>query len=391
MAREEDEEDVFRDDEEDDDRRRRGRNRRDRNNRDRRGRKGQEARPEQAGKGLGQTVSDLLTGGAAGLVGASSKGDNSAFGAMADALGAYGARRVGGALARMVPEATVARLRRIPGAKAVPPAFTVATALGLRAVGASPAVARLATDLATDFAVGLGERTTGEPMTEAGRKAAKDEQEAAASKLEEARRFRFVVLKGANPPIFHHPACIELPHPKDRNARVFMLTLEEIQGIQTEFEPCPTCASLIERQVKKIQTLEKEAEAMQTRVPKSASELLATEEGARIMQYVQTFFEPNEWSEKIDFLIEHLDEGEVALLSMPGLSRAEFELRLAAIKNRREQTSVEKTAARVKDGFAKAREAIGAGRPLKNAADRLNGLADRIRNRNNNSGQGENR
>jgi hypothetical protein len=170
-----------------------------------------------------------------------------------------------------------------------------------------------------------------------------------------------------------------------------MLTLEEIQGIQTEFEPCPTCASLIERQVKKIQTLEKEAEAMQTRVPKSASELLATEEGARIMQYVQTFFEPNEWSEKIDFLIEHLDEGEVALLSRPGLSRAEFELRLAAIKNRREQTSVEKTAARVKDGFAKAREAIGAGRPLKNAADRLNGLADRIRNRNNNSGQGENR
>lgn len=333
---------------------------------------------------------------AVGAAAAAGGKDDSLLGTAADALGTFGVRRVGGVVARMVPEQVIDNLRRVPGSGALAPAASVALALGLKAVGLPASLRFLTVDAVTDFLVSIQERVSGEPVTAEGKKAAATAAESLRSKLDEARKFQVIFVQGANPPEFHHPSCIMLPHPKDRAARVFRMTVDE--AVAQGLEPAPCCSALTTKAIKKIVDLEKEEENMgATKAPKQASQLLA--EHPEIMQYVLDLFEERngpapadgqidlETQEGvIEFLRGNLQEGEVPLLTREGMIRDEFRLALLTIRDRAEKSHPMRVMAQGREVVTEAigllrqlDAAHGPGKPLAEATARVGGLAASLR------------
>jgi hypothetical protein len=314
----------------------------------------------------------------AGAVGAAPKSKDDTFAGVAiDAIGTFGVRRVGGKLANMVPEQMIESLRRVPLSGAIAPTVSVALALGLKAVGLPASIRFLTVDAVTDFLVSIQERVTGAPVTEVGRKTLASKAEEMRAKLEAARNTQVCVVQCSTE--FHHSSCVLLPHPKDRTARVFKMTVEEADG--QGLEPAPCCSALTTKQIQTILDLEKEqTEMAEPKRPKTASELLATPAGKIILDYVKEFYDADKQDKVYRFLVKHLDEGEVGLLSQAGLTKEEFKARLKIIKNHRKAGSVGAAFKEGKKGAKKLRKMLGFGKPLDDAADWLDEIKDDIDN-----------
>ncbi len=336
-----------------------------------------------------------------------------AQGAIQDGLFKGVTREVAGRAATALPDRYLRPLRGISHGvvSATVIAAPVATGVIARALGASPGVRGVVTDLTADFFGTVGERLTGQPHSEKSKSSARtglEGKKEELAKLKELRDFAIVqgdIVQGGNVQggnvqggndAFHHRACVALPHPKDKTAKIFYLTLDQVRDLRPEREPPICCEHLVTKYVARVAKLEKEIEEMESpKKPKTFPELMATEEGRRVNRWIHECLERQEIVSGrvhyadgrevefehgvMEFLRSNLDEDELPMLaSLTMLSdngepaKDELIERLELIRNKAKHwTTVRGAYGEGKKLFDKANAAVDISQPLQQANAKL--------------------
>ncbi len=301
-------------------------------------------------------------------------------------------RRLSGMAVEAIPQNFISAARRSPmGGEWISPTIGVATFGIEQFAPMSEGAKAVIRDALADASVSFERRlTNGGPVTPEEAVEYKAAAAKAKDEAKEAADFKFKVVVEQQPSgswvvgrEFHSPVCPALPEPRETKwdkggtlkvAGIKHRDLTHHQCTALNLTPCATCKPLIDEQVEKSKKAEKKAEEAKVegdkKRRKSAAELLGTDAGKFILDQLNAFYggDPAMREQQLAFILENLDEDELPLLSRKDITtRAEFELALAAIRNRREASTAEAMIGKAADGINRIAAATG----LTAAADRV--------------------